>query len=222
MPRRRQARRQRPKSYALSACNLAGRRRGRPRGCRIGATRSSASSRTVRSWTGAAVSRIASGMPRRSTTRWRLLPGSPRSVGFGPVAAPPALAGRLAASSTHRRPSISPARPSRSSRAWWNACQIPASCRSRRRRQQVMPPPQPISRGSIPQGMPLLSTKRIPVNAARSWIGGRPPFRRGGRGGSREANRDHRASQTRGAAIRPKVGSSRSCSYSRTGSVRRS
>lgn len=29
------------------------------------------------------------GVPRASTTRWRLVPGLPRSVGFGPVAEPP-------------------------------------------------------------------------------------------------------------------------------------
>ena len=91
------------------------------------------------------------------------------------VAAPPALAGRLAASSEHRLQSISPALPSRSSSAWWNACQMPASCQSRSRRQQVMPEPQPISCGSISQGMPLFSTNRMPVRAARSsTAGGRP------------------------------------------------
>jgi hypothetical protein len=36
--------------------------------------------------------------------------------------------------------------------------------------------PQPISWGSISQGMPLLRTKRMPVRAARSGTGGRPPF----------------------------------------------
>ena len=125
------------------------------------------------------------------------------AVGFGPLAAPPALAGRLALSSEHRLRSISPALPSRSSSAWWNARQMPARCQSRSRRQQLIPQPQPISCGSISQGMPDLSTNRMPVSAARSPIGGRPPFGRGGRGGSKGPKRDQRASETRGAAIRP-------------------
>lgn len=40
----------------------------------------------------AAVSQTASGVPQRSTTRWRFEPGLPRSVGFGPtssLAVPP-------------------------------------------------------------------------------------------------------------------------------------
>jgi len=196
-------------------CSFLGRRRGRPRGWRTGGTASSASSSTVLSWTLAAVSRTASGIPCRSTTRCRLLPGLPRSVGFGPVAAPPALAGRLAASSEHRLQSIRPARPRRSSSVWWNACQMPASCQSRSRRQQVMPEPQPISCGSISQGMPLLSTKRMPVSVARALIGGRPPFGRGGWGGSRGLNKDQRASETRGAAMHPQV-ASRSRHFYRT------
>jgi hypothetical protein len=41
------------------------------------------------SWTLAAVCLIASGTPRRSTTRWRFEPDLPRSVGLGPVCWPP-------------------------------------------------------------------------------------------------------------------------------------
>lgn len=37
----------------------------------------------------AVVRRTASGMPWASTTRWRLQPGRPLSVGFGPVTVPP-------------------------------------------------------------------------------------------------------------------------------------
>src|SRR4029450_4550217 len=65
----------------------------------------------VLSWTSGAVSRTARGIPCRSTTRCRLLPGLPRSVGFGPVAAPPALAGRLAGSGWPRAPSLRPGCP---------------------------------------------------------------------------------------------------------------
>ncbi len=38
--------------------------------------------------------------------------------------------------------------------------------------EQVMPEPQPISWGSISQGMPLFSTNRMPVRAARSSMRG--------------------------------------------------
>jgi hypothetical protein len=61
--------------------------------------------------------------------------------------------------------------------------QTPATCQSRSRRQQVMPQPQPISWGSHSHWMPVFNTKRIPVSAARSGTGGRPPLDRGGRGG---------------------------------------
>jgi hypothetical protein len=45
----------------------------------------------------------------------------------------------------------------------------------------------------------------------------RPPFGRGGRGGSRAANRDQRASETSGAGIRPQVGSACRRSYNQAG-----
>lgn len=54
--------------------------------------------------------------------------------------------------------------------------QIPALCQPRSRRQQVTPEPQRISRGSIPHGMPVSKTKRMPVSAARAGIEGRPPL----------------------------------------------
>jgi hypothetical protein len=76
------------KSYALSARNFAGRRRGRSRGRAIGGMPSTTVARTVESWTLAAVSTTASGIPCRSTTTWRFEPGLPRSVGFGPVCGP--------------------------------------------------------------------------------------------------------------------------------------
>jgi hypothetical protein len=56
--------------------------------------------------------------------------------------------------------------------------QIPACCQSFRRRQQVIPEPQPISLGRYCQGIPVLSTNMIPVRAFRSSIGGLPPFGR--------------------------------------------
>ena len=82
-----------------------------------------------------------------------------------------------------------------------NRAQTPAACQSRRRRQQVTPEPQPISRGSISQGMPLRSTNRMPVSAARAEIGGRPPFGRGRGGGSKGSRIDQRLSESWGAGI---------------------
>jgi len=77
--------------YALSACRLLGHLRGRPRLPRTGGTASMSVSSTVVSFPLAAVIITASGAPPRSVTRWRFVPGLPRSVGFGPVLAPPFL-----------------------------------------------------------------------------------------------------------------------------------
>jgi len=57
--------------------------------------------------------------------------------------------------------------------------QIPAFCHSCRRRQQVIPEPQPISFGRYCQGIPVLSTKMIPARALRSSTRGLPPLGRG-------------------------------------------
>ena len=83
---------------------------------------------------------------------------------------------------------------------------MPAACQSRSRRQHVMPDPQPISWGSISQGMPERSTNRMPVSAARFGTGGRPPLglgRSGGRSGSTMA---HNSSETSGLLMPSHVG----------------
>jgi hypothetical protein len=64
---------------------------------------------------------------------------------------------------------------------------MPASCQARNR-QQVMPEPQPSSCGSISHGMPLRSTKRIPMKQARSGKRGRPPLGLRDEGGSTREN----------------------------------
>jgi len=97
-----------------------------------------------------------------------------RRVGSGRGA--PLFAGTLALSRHPRSQSIWSASPRRSKSARWSRSQTPASCQSRSRRQQVMPVPQPSSGGNISQGMPLFSTKMMPVKHARSGIRGRPPF----------------------------------------------
>jgi hypothetical protein len=81
----------------LSPCSLAGRLRGRPgrpRGPLTGGTASTIGSSSIESWMLAPDRPAASGMPRRSTSRWYLEPGLPRSVGFGPVSVPPAWRAR--------------------------------------------------------------------------------------------------------------------------------
>ncbi len=127
------------------------------------------------SWTLATVSRAASGIPRRSGTRYRFVPGLPRSVGFGPEADPPFFAGIDDKSTQTRLKSIlfAPRRRRRSSSC--NLSQTPASCQSRSRRQQVTPEPQPSSGGKSSHAMPVRSTNRIPLSAARSEMRGRPP-----------------------------------------------
>ena len=75
--------------------------------------------------------------------------------------------------------------------------QTPAFCHARNRRQQVMPEPQPISWGSISQGIPDCSTKRIPVNTRRLSSGLRPGFRFRRRfAGSNGSINDHNSSST--------------------------
>jgi hypothetical protein len=113
----------------------------------------------------------------------------------------PLLAGTLALSRAARLQSMALAQPSRSSRTRCRPSHTPARCQSRSRRQQVMPQPQPISCGSISQGMPLRSTNRMPLRAARWAIRGRPPFGFGGSDGMSGAITAHRSSDTRGAAI---------------------
>jgi hypothetical protein len=59
----------------------------------------------------------------------------------------------------------------------------PAWYRSRSLRQHVIPLPQPISEGKYSHGNPVLSTNKMPVNAARSGTRRRPPFGFGGSAG---------------------------------------
>jgi len=97
--------------------------------------------------------------------------------------------------------SIASAMPNSSSRACHIFCQTPAICQSRRRRQQVMPLPQPISRGRYSQGVPVLRIKKMPVRQARSLTLGRPPFGFGGSGGICRLIRCHSSSVSSGLAM---------------------
>src|SRR5215211_1659916 len=96
----------------------------------------------------------------------------------------PLLAGTLAESKEALSQSMRSASPRRSKSARCSSSHTPASCQSRKRRQQVDPDPQPISWGSISQGMPLLRTKTMPVRAARSSMRGLPPLGLGGSSGN--------------------------------------
>jgi hypothetical protein len=92
---------------------------------------------------------------------------------------------------------------SNESMTWCNIVQTPAACQSRSLRQQVMPEPQPISRGRSAHAVPVLRMNRIPVNALRSSIGWRPGnrFRRGFGGGNNGCTISHNSSDTIGFAI---------------------
>ena len=113
---------------------------------------------------------------------------------------PPRIARSDALSTTARARSRRPRRRSSVSRTPCKRFQTPARCHRINRRQQVMPEPHPISRGSIRQGIPLRNTKRMPVSTARSGIGARPAYwrlrrrRLGKRGSIRFHNASSRSS----------------------------
>jgi len=92
----------------------------------------------------------------------------------GPGLKPPKTARTLLESTTARDQSIRSAACNRRSSSWWSFSQTPVFCQSRKRRQQVMPLPQPNSCGRSCHAMPLLSTNKMPVNAARSGTRWRP------------------------------------------------
>lgn len=132
-----------------------------------------------------------------------------RRVGPGRFA--PFFAAIEAESTDARLQSISPALPSCSKNRWCKRSQTPAACHSLSRLQQVMPLPQPISFGSISQGMPLRRTNRMPVKAARFDTRGRPPFGFGFSGGNRGATCSHSLSSRSGRILRPRVTRLRFC-----------
>jgi hypothetical protein len=119
-----------------------------------------------------------------------------RRIRAGPR--PPFFAGMAAESMQARDQSIWSASPSRSNKTRCRRRHTPAACQSRRRRQQVIPLPQPSSWGSHSQGIPVRSTNTIPVNTARSGRRGRPPRGRRRAGGSRGATTAHSSSDTIG------------------------
>ena len=132
------------------------------------------------------------------------LRAEPASIGrVRPCLVAPLLAASDALSMHARLQSIRSAARSRRSNSRCSASQTPASCQSRRRRQHVMPDPHPISDGSISHWMPVRSTNRIPVSAARSGTRGLPPRGRGAATGSSGSMIDQSASEIRGEAMSP-------------------
>lgn len=115
----------------------------------------------------------------------------------------PLFAAMDALSMQARLQSIRSASRSRRSSSPYRRSHTPAACQSRNRRQQVTPEPHPISMGSISQGMPVRSTNRMPVSAARAEIGGRPPFSRKGADGNKGSMICQSSSETRGESIPP-------------------
>ena len=115
----------------------------------------------------------------------------------------PLFAAMDALSMQARLQSIRSASRSRRSNSRCRRSHTPAACQSRNRRQQVTPEPHPISMGSISQGMPVRSTNRMPVSAARAEIGGRPPFGRKGADGNKGSMICQSSSETRGEGIPP-------------------
>jgi hypothetical protein len=90
---------------------------------------------------------------------------------------PPKTARTEEESTTAREKSICSALRSLLNSTSWILFQTPAFCQSLRRRQQVIPEPQPNSGGRSSQPIPVLSTKRMPVRAALSGIDFRPGYR---------------------------------------------
>jgi len=118
----------------------------------------------------------------------------------------PLFAGMDALSIQARLQSMRPAQCRRCSSSWCRRLHTPATCQSRKRRQHVTPEPQPISWGSISQGMPERSTNRMPVSAARSDTRGRPPFGLGGSAGSNGWTMDQSSSVTSALFMPPSYG----------------
>ena len=118
----------------------------------------------------------------------------------------PLLARRLRESAIARDPSTAASSPSRFSSRVRTSSQTPAACRSRSRRRQVAPRPQPGSFSSRRHGQPVRGTKTMPAEASRTGPRGRPSFGFGGSSGSSRAMASGRASGTSGSPTTRKRG----------------
>ena len=120
---------------------------------------------------------------------------------IGPRVPPPPTARTEALSTTARDQSIWSATRSWFNRIGWTLFQTPACCQARSRRQQVIPEPHPNSCGKYSQGMPVLSTKTMPVSTRRLSSGGRPPLGLATSGGKTGSMSSHNASSSKGLAM---------------------
>lgn len=104
---------------------------------------------------------------------------------------------------TTRDQSIRSAWRSLASRTSCSRSQTPAVCQSRRRRQQLMPLPQLVSRGSRSHRRHVCRINSMPVRTARSSSGLRPGYReRRGLGvGSKGSMSAHNSSSSIGLAM---------------------
>ena len=115
---------------------------------------------------------------------------------------PPKTARTLALSMTARSKLIAAALPSIDSIAACSLDQTLSRVHSAKRRQQVLPLPQFISTGRACQGMPVLSTNRIPVRACRFDTRGRPPLGDGSGSGGRSGSICFQSVSERSSAMR--------------------
>src|SRR5262249_3068628 len=104
--------------------------------------------------------------------------GSIGRIGTG--VSPPKTARTLALSTTARSRFTAPALPRVFSNRACSLGHTASFVQSAKRRQHVLPLPQPISVGRVCQGMPVRSTNTMPVSASRFCTLGRPPLGDGG------------------------------------------
>lgn len=149
IPRRRREARQCRTSSPVSACSVAERWRGPPARALDGFHRVE--------------------QHREDRAVGAVRPRQPRRERVAPF-----FAGRLALSTLARDQSIQSASPRRSRRMRWSRCQPPAAPQSRSR-QQILPLPQPNSRGRSSHGIPPGSTERIPTAPRDPAHAGSPP-----------------------------------------------
>jgi hypothetical protein len=132
------------------------------------------------------------------------------TAGLGPIrrigtgVRPPKSARTLALSSTARCRFSAPALPNNASRSACSLGQTSSWVQRAKRRQQVLPLPHCISAGKACNGMPVRSTKTMPVKAWRGETRGRPPWGEGlGSGGRSGSICSHSSSGTSLAMSRP-------------------
>src|SRR6478672_8168024 len=126
------------------------------------------------SWTLAAEGTAPSGKPSVATTRWYLVPGLPRSVGLGPVSAPPRLARtEQLSTTTSQRAGSDPARTMRiRARCTWRKRAVPSH--SPRRRRKVAPLARPAVARSSRHCTPSRTKNRSASTTLSVGNGGRP------------------------------------------------